>query len=242
MKKFYFLLILMSMLSCTSISEPNEDVSQISQSSFNDQYEMYALEANAKIREVYCQLSGDRTRMSDSSNSNLIDYIANMSKEQIDSLASIYCTPEIEEQRNALYEQTIEILVQMTNSKEVELLFGFVNDYIDCGGNSYTLINEALDGRPEIIANCIIRSAAAIDVVLCGESTTRAYNNYCLHQMMLGFAGGLATSAIETEVVDVAASIPGLDLVAALGFVGVDCISAIELAHKYDECCATHWE
>ncbi len=127
----------------------------------------------------------------------------------------------------------------MTSNNDVENLFSFIDDYILMGGNSIDRLISASVNKPEIISICMIKAAAAIDVILVDNITTRKTMRDCLGRAMIGAAGTMATSAIEEAIVASTAAIPGIDIATALVFAGMDCYTALIAARDFEDCMRT---
>lgn len=152
------------------------------------------------------------------------------------------CSQEIEKDLDERFEYAVELLEENTSQAEVVKLFSFVKTYSENGGCDIEYVNSQIEGVSPLVKDCMVRAAGAIDLIFGEMDQTRGGGmEYCFHRMMAGLAGSMATSAITSEIVIALAPYPGIDVAAALIAAGVDAYSAVEAAHQFDMCCATHW-
>ncbi len=232
-------------MSCTSNEVPileDEDKTLIE---IGEIYESSQINTQKSLGQIYVALYGSKSRsnMSDLiTGTELIRLLTSMPVETVDSLYNIYCTPQKEEEYDNCYKTSIDELIRLSSLDEVLQMLDFTDSYIENGGHNMTTLAEAIKNKTPIIQECMIRCAAGIDEFI-GTSASRSSNAYCLHELQLE----MAKSAVENEVIDVVGDamvsmigVPGVDAAGALVLAGYDLYSSLEMAHKYNMCCATH--
>lgn len=251
MKKLLLLpLLLLSVFSCTSNEDSIQPNENSSISEISKKYEAHKIKKQNEIGHTYNLLTGKRTRSESQtavSGAEFLQLLSTMPSETVDSLYQQYCTPEIEQEYEDLYYESMDKLIEQTSAEEVQQLHNFARSYIEQGGNNMNFLSESIQNRPAVIQECMIRCAASIDEYL---DSVRMYpiefrgpNSYCFYQLILK----IAESSVENEIIGTIEDallplicVPGFDVAVALISEGLDLYDALKLAHEYNMCCATH--
>lgn len=225
------------MMGCTS-EEQSIITSRENSNEVKSQYQYFKGIEITKKSDILHNMGISDTRNTETNLYELdfISYLASLSEQQIDSLANLYCTPQLEERAINQYISSIEKLTEMTSCMDVESLFSFIDNYISIGGHSLDELTIAVEDKPEIISLCMIKAAASIDVILSQNINTRTSKTDCINKLTVGVAGNFATTAIEEAIEMSTSAIPVVDVATSLIIVGVDCYLALKSAQDFQHC------
>lgn len=247
MKKLLLIpLFVLGLISCTSNDDIASSEENVLNSDIQNLYNEYRANAQEGIGTTMDALNATKSRASNSdkvSGTALVEYIASLSAEEVDSLYNQYCTSEEEEKYDNYTDSLISVLIDNSSLEEVQNLFNFTNSYIENGGHNMTMLSSAVSNVSPLIKSCMISCAANIDEFLTVAPQSRAANSWCLHQLSLKMAESSVMNGVADVVGDVAVGmigVPGVDVAGALILAGYDLYSSIEMAHDYNMCCATH--
>ena len=244
MKRLHLIpLLVLGLMSCTSNEDSVQSENDKSLIEIEEKYENYKASTQEGIGQAYQVLAGTESRTESAasiSGSEFVFLLSSLPVETVDSLYMLYCTPQMEQEYNNLYDACIDELIKQSSLDEVQQFYNFTNSYIENGGHNFTMLAEALKDKTPIIQECMIGCAASIDEYIVVAPESRAANSYCLHQLTLK----MAESAVQNEVVDIlgdvavsAIVVPGVDVVGALCLAGYDLYDAVMMAHEYNLCC-----
>lgn len=243
MKKLLLIpLFVIGLMSCTSHDDTISSDEDVFNTDIQNLYDEYRTSAQEEIGATMDALNAPNTRADVSqkmSGSVMVEYLASLSSEEVDSLYNQYCTSEEELKYDNFTDSIISVLIDNSSLEEVQALFNFKTSYIENGGHNITMLVSAISNVSPLIKNCMISCAANIDEFIDVVPQTRAANSWCLHELSLKLAKSYAEDGIADVVLDMI-GVPGVDVAGALILAGYDLYSSIEMAYEYDKCCATH--
>lgn len=235
-------LLVIGLISCTSHDDIVSSDEDVLNQDIQNLYDEYKADTQEEIGTTMGVLNATNSRAAITqkmTGSVLVEYIASLSSEKVDSLYSQYCTSEEELKYDNLTDSIISVLIENSSLEEVQKLFNFKNEYIESGGHNMTMLVSAISDVSPLIKNCMISCAANVDEFIEVVPQSRAANSWCLHQLSLKLAESYAVNGIADVALGMLA-VPGADAVGALVLAGYDLYSSIEMAHEYNMCCVTH--
>lgn len=237
---------MIGLLSCTS----NDDIASSEENEQNTGiqtlYNAYKINAQKGIETTMAALNAPKSRATSHNKVPglvLVEYLASLSNETVDSLYNQYCNSEENLKYDNYTDSLISVLVEGSSLEEVQNLFNFTNSYIENGGHNMAMLSASASKASPIIKNCIISCAANIDEFSDISSQSLPSESWCLRQLALKMAESSVMNGIADVVGDIAVDmigIPGVDVAGALILLGYDLYSSIEMAHDYKMCCLTH--
>ncbi len=234
MNKFLSLVILIIFLfGCTNKSEEEVALDNTNLSAeLIGQYENAQTRALATLRNA-CKVNLPTTRntLTATTLPEIIESLISISQENhLDSF------PARMEVRNELdVEIAVENIINtILNEEERIVIDSFLSDYMDLPHSDFQFIQHYIINQTHFVQLFIVRAAAIIDLMRSYE--TRANAEYCLRQLKWDLCYVLVDYDAADLLLDIAAATPGIDLVAAAIEAGIDSITLLELADKYNKC------
>lgn len=245
MKNFIFYLSIVTTLLLSGCASDNNylDEKYLQESgAITSSYKTISSDINNKIGHLLTELNIDKTRSIDVSNGRvLVDFIINCTPEEIDELYNQYAT----EINNSEYDDNdilFDVLSTATSEEETIEFYRFVKNYIEIGGNELDILANATNGMSQVTQDAMLRAACIIDNIFDGEGRQiTSSRSYCIYQLKEQLVKSFIESEVIDMVIDALEAIPGLDVGVALVAAGYDIYDAVNLAYKFNLCCASHW-
>lgn len=191
---------------------------------------------------VLRHLQGERVDSADfgkpTDGTELLTYLTSLPSETIDSLYTLYCTPENQVVAESVADSIFDAATKGITPQQLQQLVNFTESYFETGGHNLTLLTTAVSGMPTNAQDYMINFAAKVDECT-PHAKSRGLYEYCLNKLMDKVAKTIilneATSA-ELDMLSTTLACPGADVATALFLCGVGLYDALEMAHEFNWC------
>lgn len=189
----------------------------------------------SQYKEMICPEMSPSSR---SMPNSLLEYLTNMSDEQLDSMAmalSAQCGVSEEEYENA-YDRALDSLATFGTDVEISRCISITNDYCLEGGNSpEKLVSRVTGLNPQLqkitISACASFDAVAGDFIKIGENDAQHPERMtCLGKLALDLGGAVFIGALDTAMGGAG------DEFGAIWGIAADVSYVIEACAKYKWC------
>lgn len=242
-----FLLIPLMLLFITSCNSENALDGQ-TDTGFNEQVITKYQTARKNVRQqvgitlsVLRHLQGERVDSADfgkpTDGTELLTYLTSLPSETIDSLYTLYCTPENQVVAESVADSIFDAATKGISPQQLQQLVNFTDCYFETGGHNLTLLTTAVSGMPTNAQDYMINFAAKVDEYSLSHKS-RLTPEICMQRLFRDavfttIEGEVTTAAIEALTV---LPVPGIDLAAQLTVLGLSVESVVRLVHEYNLC------
>lgn len=238
-KQLHILVFLLILVSCAS----NDDEVSVSQEEkVLRMYEQGKEYVKASVQNTYFNLTGTRTRGGEEiTPSDFLNYILTMPQSQVDSLKAIYCQPNQIEAIENMRDAREDALIEKTSYEDIAKFHTFINDYVNVGGNSVTMLEKATNNTHPLVQFGMAIAAASIDEMLEGYPKTRI-DMSCLEDVLKQNGWDISVDALQAVAdLEIAVTAPETSVEDIMFAAGVTVSEITLLRIQYEDCCAGRW-